>query len=136
MLIQADEFDYDTDAHVVTARGHVEVDSDGRMLLADEVTYDQNTDKTTASGHVSLTDEKGNVAFSDHVELTDKMRDGVLHSFAALIGKSGRMVASGARRSQGRFIEAFRRRLYALQDLQPAGPAHAGVAGRGRPRRL
>jgi len=107
VLMQADEVDYDVDAHVVTARGHVEIDSDGRILLADQVTYDQPNDTMTASGHVSLTDEKGNVAFADHVVLKDKMREGALRNFAALIGKNGRMVASSARRSQGRFTEAF-----------------------------
>ena len=78
VLMLADEVDYDVDSHVVTARGHVEIDSDGRMLLADEVTYDQPNDTMTASGHVSLTDEKGNVAFADHIVLKDKMRDGAL----------------------------------------------------------
>ncbi|HEY0105309.1 MAG TPA: LPS assembly protein LptD [Rhizomicrobium sp.] len=107
VLFQADEMDYDLNAHVVTAQGHVEIDSDGRILLADQVVYDQVRDTTVASGHVSLTDEKGNVAFADRVSLTDKMRDGALKSFAALIGKNGRMVAASATRSQGRFIEAF-----------------------------
>jgi len=107
VLLQADEMDYDVDAHVVTARGHVEIDSDKRILLADEVVYDQVHDTTVASGHVSLTDERGNVAFADHVTLTDKMRDGALRGFAALIGKNGRMVAASATRSQGRFVEAF-----------------------------
>ncbi|MEI9991554.1 MAG: LPS assembly protein LptD [Rhizomicrobium sp.] len=106
-LLQADEMDYDVDTHVVTARGHVEIDNGGRILIADEVAYDQVHDTTVASGHVSLTDEKGNVAFADHVTLTDKMRDGALKSFAAMIGKNGRMVAASATRSQGRFIEAF-----------------------------
>jgi LPS-assembly protein len=107
ILLQADEMDYDVDAHVVTAKGHVEIDTDGRVLLADQVAYDQVHDKTVASGHVSMTDEKGNVAFADHVTLTDKMRDGALKGFAALIGRNGRMVAASATRSQGRFIEAF-----------------------------
>ena len=107
VLLQADEMDYDVDAHIVTARSHVEIDSDGRVLMAETVTYDQAHDSMVADGHVSLTDEKGNVAFADHVTLTDKMRDGALKSFAALIGKNGRMVAANATRSQGRFIEAF-----------------------------
>jgi LPS-assembly protein len=107
VLLQADEMDYDVEAHVVTARGHVEIDNDGRILLADQVTYDQIHDTMVASGHVSLTDEKGNVAFADHVTLSDKMRDGALKSFAALIGKNGRMVAASATRSGGRFVEAF-----------------------------
>jgi LPS-assembly protein len=107
VLLQADEMDYDVDNKVVTARGHVEIDNDGRVLLADQVSYDQAKDVTTASGHVSLTDEKGNVAFSDHVVLTDKMRDGVLRSFAALLGKNGRLVAANATRSDGHILEAF-----------------------------
>ena len=107
VLFQADEMDYDTEAHIVTAHGHVEIDNAGRILLADQVSYDQDHDKMTASGHVSLTDEKGNVAFANNVVLTDKMRDGVLRSFAALIGKNGRLVAASATRTQGRFVEAF-----------------------------
>jgi LPS-assembly protein len=107
VLMQADEVDYDVDAQTVTARGHVEIDSDGRILLADQVSYDQKKDIMTADGHVSVTDEKGNVAFASHVVLTDKMRDGALKNFAALIGKNGRMVAASATRSLGRFTEAF-----------------------------
>ena len=107
VLLQADEMDYDVDAKVVSARGHVEIDSEGRVLLADAVTYDQVHDTMVASGHVSITDEKGDVAFADHVTLSDKMRDGALKSFASLIGKNGRLVAASATRTGGRFIEAF-----------------------------
>lgn len=107
VLMQADEVDYDVDAQIVTARGHVEIDSGGRILLADSVSYDQKKDVMTAEGHVSVTDEKGNTAFASHVVLTDKMRDGALRNFAALIGKNGRMVAASATRTQGRFTEAF-----------------------------
>ena len=71
VLLQADEMDYDVDAQIVTARGHVEIDSDGRILLADTVSYDQKKDVMTADGHVSVTDEKGNVAFAAHVVLSD-----------------------------------------------------------------
>jgi len=106
-LLQAEALDYDVDKHIVTAQGHVEIDSDNRILLADQVSYDQDSDTVTATGHVSITDERGNVAFADHVTLHDKMREGALRSFAALIGKNGRLVAASASRSQGRFTEAF-----------------------------
>ena len=106
-LLQADQLDYDVDNHVVTAHGHVEIDSEDRILLAEQVSYDEKSDTMTASGHVSVTDENGNVAFADQVTLKDKMRDGALRSFAALIGKNGRLVAASATRSQGRFTEAF-----------------------------
>ena len=62
----------------------------------------------TASGHVSITDDKGNVAFADHATLTDKMRDGALEGFASLIGKTGRLAATKAFRTQARFTTAYR----------------------------
>jgi len=106
-LLQAETMYYDVDKHVVTAQGHVEIDSDNRILLADKVSYDEDNDTVVADGHVSITDEKGNVAFADHVTLHDKMREGALRSFAALIGKNGRLVAASASRRQGLFTEAF-----------------------------
>ncbi|HEY4123298.1 MAG TPA: LPS assembly protein LptD, partial [Rhizomicrobium sp.] len=107
VLLQANDVVYDINNRVVTARGKVEIDYGGRILLADRVTYDQKTDTVTASGHVSLTAQNGDVAFADHVVLGDKMRDGALQGFAALIGKNGRMVASSAKRTAGRFTEAI-----------------------------
>ncbi len=108
VLLQADQVEYDSDNNVVTAHGHVEVDRDGRILMADKLVYDQNTDTMTASGHVSLLDAKGNVAFANHVVMTDKMRDGALEGFAALIGKTGRLAATKAKREEGRFTTAYR----------------------------
>lgn len=108
ILLQADQVDYDVDNAIVTAHGHVEVDYDGRMLMAEKLTYDQNTDTMTASGHVDLIDAKGNVSFADHAVLTDKMRDGALEGFGALIGKNGRLAATKARREQDRYTTGYR----------------------------
>jgi len=108
VLLQADQVEYDSDNNIVTAHGHVEVDRDSRILLADKLIYDQNTDTMTATGHVSILDAKGNVAFANHVVMTDKMRDGALEGFAALIGKTGRLAATKARREEGRFTTAYR----------------------------
>ena len=105
-LLHADEVDYDMDRDVVSAVGHVEIDSDGRILLADRVEYDHKNDRVTATGHVSLMDDKGNVAFADHVTLADKMREGALASFSALIGKTGRLAAANAHRVAGRYTVA------------------------------
>ena len=79
---------------------------EGRILDADNVTYDQKTDKVTADGNVTVTDALGNVAFSNHVVLTDHMRDGALNGFGALIGKNGRLAAASAQRTQDRFVIA------------------------------
>lgn len=106
VLMMADAVDYDMNKSVAVARGHVEIDDQGRMLMADELTYDQKTDTVTASGHVSVLDEKGNVAFADHVVLKDRMREGALQGFGALIGKTGRLAAASAQRVGGRFTIA------------------------------
>lgn len=108
MLLQADQLVYDSDGQSVSAVGHVEIVDDTRILNADNVTYDQKNDKVTASGHVSVTDDKGNVAFADHVVLTDRMRNGALAGFGALIGKNGRLAAASAQRVQDRLVIAQR----------------------------
>src|SRR4051812_14616585 len=108
VLLQADQIVYDGPNDMVAAMGHVEIVDDGRILLADQVSYDQKNDKVTASGHVSVTDSAGNVAFANQVELTDRMRDGALRGFGALIGKNGRLAAAGARRIAGHIVIAER----------------------------
>jgi LPS-assembly protein len=108
VLLRADEVEYDSANHIVTAHGHVEVDREGRTLISDTLIYDQNTDVMTANGHVSLMDAKGNVAFAEQMVLKDKMRDGALEGFAALIGKTGRLAAPGAKREGDRFTTAWR----------------------------
>ena len=108
ILLQADEVVYDGDTQTVSAVGHVEIVDQGRILNADKVTYNQKTDKVTADGNVSVTDTSGNVAFSDHVVLTDHMRDGALSGFGALIGKNGRLAAASAQRVGGTMVIANR----------------------------
>jgi LPS-assembly protein len=108
MLLQADAAEYNTNTHIVSARGHVEIDYRGRILLADSISYNEDTDVVTADGHVTVMDAQGNVSFADHVTMTDKMRDGALTGFAALLGTHGRLVAASAKRSEGRYTEARR----------------------------
>jgi LPS-assembly protein len=108
MLLQADEVVYDDEHKLVSAVGHVEISDDDRTLLAERVDYDQATDKVIARGNVSITDAKGNVAFADHVVLTDHMRDGVMQGFGALLGKTGRLAATSAQRINGTTVIAHR----------------------------
>lgn len=103
MLLQADTSVYDDTSRVVTAKGHVEIDYGGSILFADSVAYNLKTDIVTADGHVSVLDKNGNVVFADHVVLTDKMRDGALQGFAAIIGDHARLVAASAERRESRY---------------------------------
>jgi LPS-assembly protein len=65
ILLQANEVVYDINNQIITARGKVEIDYGGRILLADNVSYNQKTDTVTARGHVSVTAENGDVAFAN-----------------------------------------------------------------------
>jgi LPS-assembly protein len=106
MLLQADTMVYDDKGKVVSAKGHVEIDYDGRILFADSVSYNQDTDVVTADGHVSLMEKNGAVAFADHIVLSDKMRNGAIRGFGAYLGGNSRMVAASAQRKEGRYTIA------------------------------
>ena len=108
ILYKGDTLEYDPNGKTITLTGHVEIDQGGCILLADRVTYGEDYDKVTASGHVSLTDDKGNVAFVNSLVLTDRMRNGVLNGFGALIGKNGRLAAASAQRINGTVVIANR----------------------------
>ena len=77
----------------------------------------------------AVTDAAGNVAFSDHVVLTDHMRDGALSGLRRP-DRQEWPAGRRQRRARGRHHgDRAPDRLQPLQDLQPAGPAHAGLAG-------
>ncbi len=106
LLLQADDVTYDGKNRVVTARGNVQVMNDDRQLVADIVTYDEIADKVIATGHVSVREPDGSVAFADHVELSQGLREGALQGLAALIGENGRLAAASGERREGRFTVA------------------------------
>ena len=101
MLLKADHVDYDLNTGAATAVGNVEIDYNGRTLLADRVVDDKKNDTVTATGHVVMMATNGDVIFAEKARLTDRMKDGVMDSFSALIGQNGRLVASRAVRVGG-----------------------------------
>lgn len=101
VLITADEVGYDRDRGIVTARGHVEISREDRVLLADELTYNQKTKVVIAQGNVSLTEPTGEVIFADRVEITDDLKDGVIINFRLLFPDETRIAANDAKRIGG-----------------------------------
>lgn len=100
-LLRADHVDYNLNTGVSRATGNVEIDYNGRILLADRVVDDKNRDTVTASGHVVIMAPNGDVVFAQQARLTDRMRNGAMESFAALIGENGRLAAAHATRIAG-----------------------------------
>jgi LPS-assembly protein len=66
-LISADSLTYDEGLGIVTARGHVEISQEGRVLVADSISYNVNTDVVTASGNVALVETTGDVFFANYM---------------------------------------------------------------------
>jgi LPS-assembly protein len=121
-FFQADSADYDRDQGVVTLRGHVELWQDPRLLLADQVTYDRNTGVAHAHGHVILLEADGQTVFADDADLSQGMKDGVLMGMRALLADNGRLVANGARRTDGT-INELARMVYSTCNLCQTDPS-------------
>lgn len=101
----ADQVEYDRDRGIVTAIGHVEAWQNDHVVRADKMTFDRNTNVAAASGNVVLLEPDGQVLFSDYVELSEGMRNGVLRGMRALLAENGRLAANGARRFGGKLNE-------------------------------
>lgn len=100
-MITADELVHDKDMHTVTARGGVEIQYAGRILLADTVNYQMDKDYATASGHVVILEQDGSTMFADHVELNDKLKDGFVEQVRILLADGSRAAANKATRTGG-----------------------------------
>ena len=117
----ADEVSYDRDGGIVSASGNVEAWQNDNVLRADRVTFDRNTNVAAASGNVVLVGADGQVLFSDYAELTSGLRDGVLRGMRALLAENGRLVANGARRTDG-VLNELSRAVYTTCNLCAADP--------------
>ena len=103
----ADQVEYDREAGIVTASGHVEAWQGDHVLRADKIIYDRNTGVAAAKGNVVLF-EPNETLFGDYAELTEGMRDGVLTAMRTRLTENGRLAANGARRTGGAINELSR----------------------------
>ena len=101
VLIVADELSYDEELGAAVARCNVEIVQGNRTLLADTVSYNQKTDTVSASGNVILHEPTGEVLFAEFVELTDKLKNGVVKQIRLLLNDDSRFAANNARRLDG-----------------------------------
>ena len=118
----ADTVQYDREAGIVTATGHVEAWQNDHVLQADKITFDRNTNVAAATGHVVLVEPDGQVLFSDYAELTQGMRDAVLRGMRTLLAENGKLVANGARRTGGE-INEMSRAIYSTCNLCAKNPS-------------
>ncbi len=97
-LIKAETITYDTENAIVTAIGNVEITQGKRILLADSLTYDKDNNIVNAHGNISLLEPGGTVIFSDHVELRDDLKTGIVENFSARFSDNSLVAANSGER--------------------------------------
>lgn len=98
VMVEADEFGYDTENATVRATGNAEVLQDDYTVLADEITYDQKTGIVRARGNVAVAEPTGNVYFAEEVALQNEVKTGVIQNFRARLSDNSLFVAREARK--------------------------------------
>jgi LPS-assembly protein len=120
----ADAVSYDKSGNIVTAKGHVRAIQNGETLYADKVTMDRTTGVVTADGHVIITQPSGETVFAEHAVLSHGMKYAVMRGVAARLAQNARLIANGARRTNGE-IDELGRVVYSACDLCKTDPRRA-----------
>ncbi|WP_407696557.1 LPS-assembly protein LptD [Sphingomonas abietis] len=97
----ADQIDYDTQAHIVTATGDVRMIRQGNRLRADKVVWRRDSDEVHASGNVAIQNPQGDITYSQDADLTDSMKNGVADDMLLVLENGGRMAATKGARKDG-----------------------------------
>lgn len=125
-LLQASEISHDDRNGVTTAEGSVEFATRGYVLKADRLVYSLNDDRVTAAGNVIVIDPEGQIIFSDHVEVTGDLREGIVESIRMLFSNGARLAANSAKHTEGRFT-IMERAVYSPCELCPNNPERPPV---------
>lgn len=88
-----DELDYNFEDDIVTANGNVELSREGYKLRADKVVWNRKTGLVVATGNVRSISPDGDIVYSDTIELTDSLRDGIVDNLLVVLDDGGRLAA-------------------------------------------
>lgn len=102
-LFSAEEIGFHKDLGIITAKGNVEIIYDERVLIADTVSYNQSKNIVTASGNVQIIEANGDVLFSDFIEITSDLKDGIAKELVYTLADQSNLSAKSATRTNGRF---------------------------------
>lgn len=97
----ADTVTYNDPQQTVLALGNVDLLQDGQRLRADRVSYGISADTVQAEGNVVLTMPNGDTHHADKLELTEKMRSGVIKGMLSKLSDGSRFTASEGIRKAG-----------------------------------
>ena len=97
----ADQLDYDSEADVVTASGDVRLYRRSDRLRADKVVWNRKSGQVSAEGNVVVVNPEGDIAYGDHIELTDTLKDGIVRNMLVVLDAGGRIAAESGERNNG-----------------------------------
>ena len=103
--LSADRMEFDHETEIVSASGNVEVRQGGYVLTADELTYDRRADTVTAKGNVELREPSGTVLTTEELELSDRLRNGVVARLNVTFTDNSHLKAKSGRRRGGVITE-------------------------------
>ncbi len=94
--LQAQEIFRDRETGLIHAVGNVEATYGQRLLLSERLIYDRATETVTAEDKVTLVEPDGTVHFADRLEVTEDLKDGIVHGLRTLLPDDSRFAANGA----------------------------------------
>lgn len=97
---EAEQLAYDSENDTVIARGNVVLRSADRSVRADEVVWARSEGRIYAAGNIRLVDERGNVLYTEAVELTETFETGAMNRLLIALRAGGRLAAQSATRGQ------------------------------------
>lgn len=124
VLIDADQLSLDQRTGTISAIGNVEISQGERILLADKVTFRESDGRVTAEGNVALLEPTGEVIYSQYIELTDSMRNGLVKQLRLLLSDNSRLTAEGGERIEGNRTE-LEQAKFSSCNLCPVEPEKA-----------
>lgn len=98
LFLTADELIYDNDNEMVTARGNVQLEYDGRNVVADRVSYNQVTRRVRAFGNVEILEPGGNRTYAQEIDITDDFGEGFVNALRVETPDNTRLAAESAER--------------------------------------
>ncbi len=99
--LDADNLVHNEKEQTIVASGNVFLMQAGRILRADQITYNLATDTAYADGHVVLSEENGDIHYSEHVEFNDKLKNGLVDQLKVYMADGSRFTAREGRREDG-----------------------------------
>lgn len=81
--IQADKVSYNKQKNLLTAHGNVQIYYNGNYAKCDNLYYNKNTQKILAIGNVTFIDNKKNIMYSDKIDLTKDLNNGLINNIKA-----------------------------------------------------